>query len=640
MIAKVIPLKRLPKTLDLLDYAIPPQLENRAGVGQLVRVPFRKSELFGLIFDFEKNEKPQSKQIRFIGDIEQETAFYNKNYLFFLRDQALLYGVPLSYMAKLAFAPLKKRKLKNLNLSPCLEAAAHHGTKMTFELYETMKEREDMMLSQSEKGPILILVPEVRQARDLSALIGTKLKKNVCIWHGELTEKEQFHSWMSIRNKEHDIIVGTRSAVFLPFQTLQSILIDQEQDYNHKQWDQSPRFHTKDLAPQLARICGADLIYASHSPSINAYYYIKKGVISLSQKKEARLFSERIKNEFSKKIRISHANSSSQTQDKRNILTEAVREKIIALCSDPKQIHKDMFFFIQRKGYANTLICLDCGYTYRCADCALPLCYDKEMSALRCNYCPKRVLIPKDCDRCHSTQLKTYGSGTQALKQEIQDLLSEFKNFELLIMDSDTEISKNPIRENKDRIVVGTELAFGHLRWENIALAAYIDFDRQLSFPEYGASERVWQRIQNIRFHMPASSNLYVQTQKTESIIIQSLGNPEQFYEDELKQRLCFSYPPYSYILKCFYGDANEMKAEREANRTYTMIKNRLTENGETAKISHPIRMHPFKYRKKHWFAIIVKWPTPYDMNRIAQITQSLPGSWKLDPNPISILSP
>lgn len=640
MITKIIPLKRLPKSLDLLDYAIPPELQNRAGIGQLVRIPFRRSELFGLIFDLDKNKTASSKQIRSITNIEQETAFYNKNYLLFLRDEALLYGVPLSYMAKLAFVPLKKRKLKNITLNPCLQVTPPRPIKMTFELCKDMKEREEILMTQSEKGSTLILVPEIRQAQDLHALISEKLKRRVCLWHGKLSEKEQFGSWMSIRNQEQDIVIGTRSAVFLPFQTLSRIIIDQEQDYNHKHWDQAPRFHVKDVAPHLAKICGADLIYAGNSPSINAYYYIKKGIISLPQKKITLSFPERMKEASPKHIHIIHADSSDSKQDIRYILTETIREKISTSYANSKETGKDMFFFVQRKGYASTILCLDCGYAYLCPGCALPLSYDKEISSLRCNYCSRTSPLPEHCDSCGSTQLKSYGIGTQTLKQEIQELLPQTKHVEILIIDGSSKISKNPKDPDKNRIIVGTEFALGEVNWGKTILAVYVDFDRQLNFPEYGAHERVWQRIHDISFRLPQSSELYIQTQKTESMIIQALGNPEQFYEDELKQRSALSYPPYSYILKCFYGDMSEIKAEREAKKICQQLENRLTKDSKTVKITHPIRMHPFKYRRKNWFAIIIKWPTPYNMNHIAQITQSIPGSWKIDPNPISILSP
>src|SRR3989338_10012016 len=292
--AKIIPLTRPPRPLALFDYQVPKKLEKKVRLGGLVTVPWRQSELFGLIFSIDKSVQRQIASQTYAADLKPLTGLVHeeplvaKSHLDFLYILSQWYGVSLATLAQMSLLPLQKKKLSLLKLSPIthhkpqklrlqttparqsltLQASAGGGLRL--QIYHSQQSHASA-LSATIRGPTLLLVPEIYLIDEIHRLLPLALQGQTVIWHSQLTTKQQFERWLQIRSGERTIVLGTRGAVFLPIPNLQTIIIDYEHAENHKHWDQAPRFHVKDVAPLLAAATGATIHPMSYSPSVEGY---------------------------------------------------------------------------------------------------------------------------------------------------------------------------------------------------------------------------------------------------------------------------------------------------------------------------------------------------------------------------------
>ena len=640
--AKIIPLTRLPRPLALFDYQVPKKLEKKIRLGGLVTVPWRQSELFGLIFSIDKSVQRQIASQTYAADLKPLTGLVHeeplvaKSHLDFLYILSQWYGVSLATLAQMSLLPLQKKKLLLLKLS---HITYHKNSDFRLQTsdfrLQTYRNQQShaSALSSAISGLTLLLVPEIYLIDEIHRLLPLELQRQTVIWHSKLTTKQQFERWLKIRNGEKTIILGTRGAILLPIPNLKTIIIDYEQAENHKHWDQTPRFHVKDVAPLLARMTGAGLHLMSFSPSVEAYYRRTSGksttVIETSPNKDQ--INSRLRGNDIRMIDM----RAERKLGRFGLMADEIKETI-------RNTQGDMFIFINRLGFSTSIGCNACGYIARCERCQLPFIYHQKTNSFHCHYCRTRRSVNYDCPRCQNRVVQLRGAGTEFVEMGVKKLFGDQLQHEVIRLDSERDpstVAQDKIFQ-KPRIVVGTRLAFRHVRWEKTDLIAYIGVDQQLSLPEYRATEEVWHTVQETLYRKTESSRLYIQTFNPHHPLFQSLCVPERFYHGELESRRALGYPPYQYLVRYFYGHRDARLAEREAERVYDLLKSHLTKEKKSARISQAIEMQPRFYRNQFWHVIIVKLNPDNWQDELVWLNQFVPANWKIDPNPISLLSP
>ena len=644
--AKIIPLTRLPRPLGLFDYLAPKEIAKDIQVGQLVTIPWRKSELFGLVFVLTEFGEKKTAGLKAVSGIAHEEPLVSKSHLDFLQILSQWYGVSLATLAQMSLLPLQKKKLSLLKLSPIthhkpqklrlqttparqsLTLQASAGGDFRLQIYHSQQSHASA-LSATIRGPTLLLVPEIYLIDEIHRLLPLALQGQTVIWHSQLTTKQQFERWLQIRSGERTIVLGTRGAVFLPIPNLQTIIIDYEHAENHKHWDQAPRFHVKDVAPLLAAATGATIHPMSYSPSVEGYDH--DNTMS-SPRRTSGESTTAIK--ISPDIRLIDLRAERRA-GRFGLIADEIKETM-------RETVGDIFIFINRLGFSTSVGCNGCGYVARCERCQLPLIYHQKTSRLHCHYCQIQIKPNYVCPRCQNRVVQLRGAGTEFVETGVKKLFGDRLDHEIMRIDSERDpstVAQDKIFQ-KPRIVVGTRMAFRHVRWEKTDLIVYVGIDQQLSLPEYRATEAVWHTVQETLYRKTAASRLYIQTFNPDNLLFQSLRAPEGFYERELKSRRALGYPPYQYLARYFYGQREARLAEREAERVYALLKSHLTKEKKSARISRAIEMQPRFYRNQFWYVIIVKlnpenWP-----DELFWLNQFIPANWKIDPNPISLLSP
>lgn len=626
MILKIIPLTRLPRAFSTFDYQINKELENSVEIGQLLKIPFRNKEIFGIIFSIEKklkNEKLKS----IIEIVNKEPLFSSKQLLMYLQ-LSEVYLTSLSVFLKMAVLPLQKRKLKKITLKKNNLVKRKEKSKTSYHLYNSDEEREKMYNSINKIT--LIIVPEVQQIQQLKEKITKKLQPKITTWYSELSNKEKFENWLDIKNGEKTIIIGTRNALFLPFNNLDKIIIDFEHDENLKNWDSNPKFHSKDIVKFLQKLYSCDLVFTSFSPSFEKYYEINKGQITLNKKLDKDKLIFKTKKPDTKRLPNLITYNDKNFDKQKNIFSLDLEDKI-------KNSTKDVFIYINRRGYATSVICSSCNFVESDPKTGLPLIYNKEQNILYSPYTNFTKVFSSICPKCHKEMSKLYGYGTETVLSELTKLLKN-KDVDLISIDKDSNQVK--LSTDKQNIIVGTTAAFKSIDWSKTELIIFLDIDRQLAIPEYLAVENVWHSIQEIQFHRTDDSSFYIQTSKPDHTIFKSLGEKDRIYRTDLGNRLLLGLFPYKYIVKYYYGSEEESQSKLQIKEATNSISSALTKIAKDVTILGPYEMQPKYFRRKYYYGFALKIAENNPFLVIRQINQQLPNNFKIDPNPINLLSP
>lgn len=626
MIATITPLTRLPRHLARFDYLVPADLQDTLAIGTLVRIPFRSSFVFGIVTEVHTS-RPKGKELKSIDAIVQAEPLVSKEYLSLFATVSDWYGISLSTILKTSLLPLQKRKLKIMYLTPLKKnKKKENRVKKPEVLVYRTKEEHRATLQKTIQGTTLLVFPERHLLEDVLRVLTPEQQQHAILWHSALTPKKQFELWLRVRNGEATIILGTRGAVFLPFPQLDTVIIDFEHDENHKHWDQTPRFHVKDIVGLLQKIHGASVYYASFSPSVESYYGVYKNLFRGDKKSFSSLSFSATYTELAEvpKILNMHYERGARNQSP---LADEIRKVI-------EEGSGDIFIFVNRRGYALSLRCPDCGHTEVCPTCEQPLVYHEDKT-LHCHYCKITMPAPVSCAKCGSVQLYSPGSGTQQLEKMVRELCSNSET-NITRIDSDTGSFPPPLPGIR-HIIIGTTMAFPYIKWEKTDCIVWVDIDHQLLIPDYAAFEQVWHRIHDIQWRRKEDSQFFIQTNFPHHLCFFSLKEADRFYRLDLNGRRSFDYPPYRYLVRYIYGHRQKHIAQKEATRLVDLLEAELTRSKKTAILQGPVEMHPQYFRKKFWYTIILKLPRETWQNDLLWLNTFVPETWKVDPRPLSV---
>lgn len=619
MIAQIIPAKRGTLRLAMFDYLVPAELESVIKPGQLVLIPLRSKDEFGVIFKLTDIATIDLSRLKSLKSIVNEAPILSQAQLAFLIDMAELYHTSLGYLLKNNLIPLQKRKLKTLIAPTVPHAPQRNIQKPVLFSYGNVAEKKAYLEKIIDpKQQTAIIVAEVHEAKRVKKLLPEELQKHCIIITSEQSVKETFENWVAVWRGEKTIIIGTRSALFLPYFDLFTIIIDNEGNDSHKSWDAAPRFHAREGAFILAKHHGSAVHLISHTPSVESYYFAKHGVYETA--------TTLLPTTETKKFHIRNVRDERRGGNYMHISTD-VLEAI-------QQQRGSIFLFCHRRGTMSHVSCRDCGNVLVCPRCTRSLTYHHHIQALMCHHCGYGQKMIVTCQKCNGMNIALFGAGTDAIAGQLAKVLPNEKR-PIITIDQDKDTVKLP---DGDAIYVGTHYAWSSIPWEKIQTMVFVDADTPLFIPEYRLAERLWNEMRDANYLLPDTAELFIQTTHPEHTVFTSLYEPEKFYETELFDRRVFKYPPYQYLLKIFIGGMSETKSKTDIDKLYLHLE-KLTDMAKNCTITKPFALSPLLQKGQFWHAILIKIPYSSYKKYWKQIVAALPETCKVDPNPQSIFS-
>lgn len=400
---------------------------------------------------------------------------------------------------------------------------------------------------------VLYLLPEIALTTQMINRLRKYFGNKIGIYHSKFSPNERVEVWNAVlKNKLHkyDVLLGARSAVFLPFDNLGLIIVDEEHETSFKQYDPAPRYNARDTAYVLAKMHGAKVLLGSATPSIETMYSANEGKIGLVEMKK------RFGNMQLPEILCADIGEHKKKKKMHGIFSEFLIKEMKEALERKEQI----ILFQNRRGYAPRWTCEVCGWVPMCTRCDVSLTYHKYTHKLNCHYCGYTISPPNKCDACGSSEIKMLGFGTEKIEEEISIHLSS--DVKIQRMDLDTTRSKfayqNIINDFENReidILVGTQMVTKGLDFDNVSLVGVLNADDMLYYPDFRAFERAYQLMTQVSGRAGRKKHrgkVIIQTHTPEHWIIQKVmqNDYDGMYDQELYERKNYQYPPFYRLIR------------------------------------------------------------------------------------------
>ena len=400
---------------------------------------------------------------------------------------------------------------------------------------------------------VLYLLPEIALTTQIINRLRKHFGNKVGLTHSHLNNSERVEVWKAVQEKDKEkvqypIMLGARSALFLPYDNLGLIIVEEEHDSSYKQYHPAPRYHARDGAIYLANIHNASLLLGSATPALESFYNAKKGKYNLVELSSRYQDLELPKIECVD-IRKAHLKKQMQAQFSPKLLTE-IKETI----ANGKQV----ILFQNRRGYSPVLSCTVCAFTPNCKHCDVSLTYHKWLKKIKCHYCGYTENIPSVCPICNSIDFKSKGFGTEQIQESLNALLPEAI---ISRMDYDTTRKKyahqeiiREFEQGRIDILVGTQMVTKGLDFDNVAVVGILNADNMLHYPDFRAYERAFQLMMQVAGRAGRKGKqgkVLLQTYDEKHSVIQLLKAHDfrQFYIEQIAERKIFNYPPFSRLI-------------------------------------------------------------------------------------------
>jgi len=453
---------------------------------------------------------------------------------------------------------------------PSMAAGEYHG----FLLYgvtgsgKTQVYIELARLVRERGRKVIVLVPEIALTGQLVRAFQSYFAGDIIVMHSRLTLAERNDAVIRVRRGEAGIIIGARSALFTPADDVGLIILDEEQDMSYKQ-DESPRYHARVVAEELAHLHHAVLLLGSATPSLETYHRAKTGELTLLTMRH------RVGD-----IPLPEVSCVDMRQELRMGNRHIISRPLENLIRKTIAAHEQLIIMLNRRGYSTFVMCRSCGEVIHCPDCGMPLVYHETKHGgklLLCHHCDIRQPVPDICPKCGSRYIKYFGSGTEKLEQELRSLVPEAR---IERMDRDTTSGKFAHQEILGRfrrgafdILLGTQMvAKGH-DIPNVTAVGIISADASLNRPDFRAAERCFMLITQTAGRAGRHTadgergHVLVQTYNTEHYAVQCgiHQDYEGFYQKEIALRKAMGYPPFTRLIKLLFQSNDETAAKQSA---------------------------------------------------------------------------
>lgn len=480
-----------------------------------------------------------------------------------------------------------------------------------------------------EEKQILYLLPEIALTTQIVARLRNYFGNKVAVFHSKYNNNERVEVWQQVLNQspKAQIIIGARSALFLPFSNLGLVIVDEEHEQTFKQVDPSPRYHARDASIVLANSHKAKVILGSATPSIETYFNAQSGKYGFVE------ISKRYGNVRMPEIELVDLKDKYFRKKMSGHFSDTLIEEITTALSLGEQV----ILFQNRRGFSPVIECMTCGHVPQCPQCDVSLTYHKYKNQLRCHYCGYSMAKPTNCHSCISIHLTTKGFGTEQIQLELIEL---FPNAKIGRMDQDTTRGKygfekiiDSFKNQEIEILVGTQMLAKGLDFDNVSLVGIMNADNMLYHPDFRAFERSFQMMTQVSGRSGRSGR----SEKQGKVIIQTY-NPDHntirqvvqndylgMYKEQLYDRQIYKYPPYFKLIKLTLKHRDFDKLKEGSMWLYQVFQQNFT-----IPVLGPEEPPISRIRNEYIRTIMIKIPSNQSLQGIKKTIQKMLNSFEV----------
>lgn len=417
-----------------------------------------------------------------------------------------------------------------------------------------------------EGKQVLYLLPEIALTVQMTSRLQNVFGSRLGIYHSKYSDAERVEIWKKqLSSEPYDVILGARSAVFLPFTRLGLIIVDEEHETSFKQQDPAPRYHARSTAIMLARMYeGAKVLLGTATPSMESYHNACTGKYGYVQ------LTTRYKDVAMPEIRVVDTKDLYHRKMMRGAFSPDLLEAMRTALRNKKQV----LLFQNRRGFAPMVECKVCGWVPKCKNCDVSLTYHRSMNLLTCHYCGYTYPVPKQCPNCESTELLGRGYGTEKIEDRVRELFPEAR---IARMDLDTTRSAGAYGRiiddfscGRTDILIGTQMITKGLDFSGVTVVGILNADTMLNYPDFRAYEQAFQMLSQVSGRAGRRDErglVILQTKSADLPVIQQVvaGDFQTFARDLLEERSMFRYPPFYHLVYVYLRHRNEQLVDSAA---------------------------------------------------------------------------
>ena len=629
-------------------YTIPEELKDKQLKYRRVTVPFGTRTLDGYVISVTENYKDKDIKLKditnVIDDIEILTdevvelaKWLSETYLCSI-GEALATIVPISLKVPKRKAKTKNSKSKIVNPNfdmtqyqknaiEQIEQSIKTGKNENFLIHGVTGSGKTEVYLRSIQTAIdnnksaIFLLPEISLTPQFISILNKRFGNIVALWHSEVTTIQKYKIFNAIQNGEIKIVVGARSAIFLPFTNLGLIIIDEEHENTYKQ-NNKPSYDTKEIALWRAKYNNAVTVFGSATPSIESYYFAAENKYKLIE------MPYRIDKKEMPVIKMLPLNNLKMTV---SVFSKPMLQAIKRALARREQV----IIFLNRRGFSPSIICKHCDTVIQCPDCSVAMVYHKHPEHLECHYCGKQMKFPLKCPTCGNYEYRIIGVATQRVEEDLKNLFPHTKVFRL---DRDTATSKQVytdvyegIKNEEYSILLGTQMVTKGFDFPRVSLVCVVDADTSLYLPDFRSSERTFQLITQVAGRCGRAEikgKVLVQTKHPENYALKFAKeyNYKDFYNQEIEFRKDLSYPPFCNIAKLTVRNKDNKKSFEFTERVYKFIEEQINKSNYPISILGPAQSYISKLNGTYRWQIILKG----DRKQLKEVLEQLQSLLKL----------
>ena len=574
----------LPIPFDSFTYLVPSDMETRVMRGCRVVVPLGKNKIYTGVVLNTHNNTPKGVEVKAIIEVLDDHPVVNEQQFAFWQWIANYYICPLGDVMKAALPGAMKPKdeaaLKEstrTRRSGKATATPHYACpcnplnpaqEKAFAEIETsfLSKNVTLLHGVTSSGKteiyihlinnylakdkqVLYLLPEIALTTQITERLHHFFGDRMGVYHSKFTDTQRLDVYKrQASERPYQLILGVRSSIFLPFQNLGLVIVDEEHEQSYKQQEPAPRYHARNAAIMLAQMFGAKTLLGTATPSFEVYHLSHKGQYGYVQ------LTQRYRDMQLPTIEIVDTKEAKRKRQMKGVFSPRLIEVMRAALERKEQI----ILFQNRRGFSSFIECKTCGWVPRCPHCDVTLTLHKKTSTLTCHYCGYTTRIPERCPACEEDKFTDIGTGTEKVEEQIAHL---FEGITTLRMDLDTATTRTQFEriisdfsEHKADILIGTQMVTKGLDFDHVSVVGILDADTMLNLPDFRSYERTFQTLSQVAGRAGRNNtagHVILQTRSAESDIIRQItqGDYWQMFYTQMTERQLFHYPPFRRLI-------------------------------------------------------------------------------------------
>lgn len=434
-----------------------------------------------------------------------------------------------------------------------------HGVTSSGKTEVYMKLIEDTL---AQGKQVLYMLPEIALTTQITTRLGRVFGDKMGVYHSKFPDAERVELWKrQLTDKAFPLILGVRSSLFLPFQNLGLIIVDEEHETSYKQQDPAPRYHARDAALVLAKQLGAKVLLGTATPSLESFYKARQKRYGFVEMRE------RFGGVELPEIIVEDVKELKRKKMMKTPFSPRLKEEIQAALERKEQA----ILFLNRRGYSPVLDCHHCGWTPKCTQCDVSLTFHQREQRLVCHYCGKSYDVPRSCPNCHEADLRDIGYGTEKIQAAIEAV---FPTARTARMDLDTTRSRaayeqiiRKFQQGETDILIGTQMLTKGLDFDRVSVVGIINADQLTNMPDFRAHERAFQMLSQVAGRAGRrgkQGKVVMQTRQVEHPLTQQVVTNDYFgmYAEQMQERQLFRYPPFYRVIHIFLKHRDDRTVE------------------------------------------------------------------------------